>query len=286
MLSDSEKWPPSLAEMVKEVDLRSYRGGQVETRLDRVVSEEPLELQVNGRSIAVLMRTPGDDYDLVSGFLVTEQVVRCWEDVRSVRHCTEVSSPEALDNVVRVLLRSGVELDMDRLSRHFFGSSSCGVCGKATLEQLKLVAEPLRDTVMITRSGLFEMMKALESTQRAFKATGGLHGAALFTCGGEHRVTREDVGRHNAVDKVIGWSRRSWGGEPDNEVLVVSGRVSFEIVQKALIARIPIIVAVSAPSSLAIETAQAYNMTLVGFVRGESFNIYSGGHRFIERSLR
>ena len=285
MFGESKKELSSLLEMVKEVALRAFRGGAAEDRLDRVVREEPLEIQVNDRSIAVLMRTPGDDHDLVCGFLLTEQVVRRWEDIRSVRYCTQVSHPEALDNVMRVLLKPEVVLDMSRLSRHFFGSSSCGVCGKATLEQLRLVADPVRDGVTITQDVLCQMMGKLESTQKAFKATGGLHGAALFSREGEHWVTREDVGRHNAVDKVIGWSWRSREGQSEDGVLVVSGRVSFEIVQKALMARISIIVAVSAPSSLAIETAAAYNITLVGFVRGESFNLYCGGHRIIERSL-
>jgi FdhD protein len=250
--------------------------------LDRVVHEEPLELQVNGRSIAVLMRTPGEDLDLVGGFLLTEQIVDSLAEVSSIRHCTEIPDPSAMDNVVRVVLKPEVEVDLARLSRHFFGSSSCGVCGKATLEQLKIVASPLPDGLSVTIPMLFGMMRGLESNQRVFELTGGVHGAALFSFDGKHRVTREDVGRHNAVDKVIGFCAQEDEDWLTKSVLVVSGRVSFEIVQKALLVGISIIVAVSAPSSLAIETARAYNMTLIGFMRGEGFNIYAGSHRISE----
>jgi len=224
------------------------------------------------------MRTPGDDYELVTGFLVTEQIVAGVQDILSLRHCTEAPDPAAVDNIVRVRLKPGVEVDFEKLSRHFFGSSSCGVCGKASIEQLRLALPPLSPGPVIPAARIPEMMRRMEPTQEVFKQTGGLHAAALFGPSGNHLITREDVGRHNAVDKVIGRACRQPTTPLSESVLVLSGRVSFEIVQKALMVGIPMIVAVSAPSSLAIDLAREHGLTLLGFVRGERFNLYCGAN--------
>lgn len=269
------------SEKVAEVELHRFGEGALSPCVDRVVCEEPLEIQVNGRSIALVMRTPGDDYELVTGFLVTEQIVANAEDILSLRHCTEAPDPEAVDNIVRVRLKPGVEVDFEKLSRHFFGSSSCGVCGKASIEQLRLTLPVLSSGPLIPAALIPEMMQRMEPTQEVFKQTGGLHGAALFASSGEHIITREDVGRHNAVDKVIGGACRQPLTPLGESVLAVSGRVSFEIVQKALMVGIPMIVAVSAPSSLAIALAREHGLTLLGFTRGERFNLYSGAERLI-----
>jgi FdhD protein len=269
------------SERVAKVGLLRFSGGALSPCVDQVVCEEPLEIQVNGRSIALVMRTPGDDYELVTGFLVTEQIVAGPQDILSLRHCTEAPDPEAVDNIVRVRLKPGVEVDFEKLSRHFFGSSSCGVCGKASIEQLRLALPALSPGPLIPVAKIPEMMRRMEPTQEVFKQTGGLHAAALFGPSGDHLITREDVGRHNAVDKVIGRACRQPTTPLSESVLVLSGRVSFEIVQKALMVGIPMIVAVSAPSSLAIDLAREHGLTLLGFVRGERFNLYCGAERLI-----
>jgi FdhD protein len=267
------------------VDVLQLEGDSARATPDRLVHEEPLEIQIGGTPIAVVMRTPGHDLELVAGFLCTERVVEGLGQVASIRHCSRVSSPEAEDNVVRVLLRPGVELDLERLRRNLFASSSCGVCGKATLENAMATAAPLRDDMRLPASVLYGMPAQLRAGQPVFDETGGLHAAGLFDGAGKLRVVREDVGRHNAVDKVVGWAARGTaagaGLELAGQVLVVSGRVSFEIVQKALAARIPIVAGVSAPSSLAVSLAAAAGMTVVGFLRGQGGNIYSGRERVL-----
>jgi FdhD protein len=250
---------------------REFRGPLFSDSADQVAREEPLEIRIAGVPVAVTMRTPGHDEELVRGFLATERVMAAG-DVASVRPCPDDDS----ENVVLVVPRAGVELDLARLRRNFYASSSCGVWGKATLEGAMSCAPPLPDGPVIPSSLLYELPARLRAEQATFSATGGLHAAGLFSAAGELLCVREDVGRHNAVDKVIGWSIMN-GANP--AVLLVSGRVAFEIVQKTLAARIPILAAVSAPTSLAVDLAERANVTLCGFLRGERVCIYSAAAR-------
>jgi FdhD protein len=266
---------------IREVKVTRFADGAAEPAGDRVAHEEPLEIQLAGASLAVVMRTPGQDLELVTGFLVTERVVESLAEIESVRHCTETATPEAEDNVVRVTLRPGVRPDLEKLRRNLFASSSCGVCGKATLENALATAAPLDDPTRLPASLLLALPERLRAAQRVFDETGGLHAAGLFDATGRLLVAREDVGRHNAVDKVIGWAARAGRLPLAGHVLVVSGRASFEIVQKALAARVPIVAAVSAPSSLAVSLAEAGGIALVGFLRGPSFNVYGARERIL-----
>ncbi|HEY4223455.1 MAG TPA: formate dehydrogenase accessory sulfurtransferase FdhD [Myxococcota bacterium] len=245
-------------------------------RDERVAHEEPLEIRVRGASVAVLMRTPGNDEELARGFALTEGIARN-DQIESVRHCTSAPDPESEDNVIDVNLRADVVFDLEKHRRHTFASSSCGVCGKATIENACRVAAPLvakSDGVRVAASTITRMPEQLREAQHGFASTGGLHAAALFTSAGALLLAREDVGRHNAVDKVIG-ANALLHGNADARVLFVSGRVSFELVQKAVAARIAIIAGISAPSSLAVRMARALGLTLVGFVRGSSMNVYA-----------
>ena len=244
---------------------------------DRVVREEPLEIRIGGVPVAVVMRTPGHDEELVTGFLLTERIVAGRSQIDSVRHCTTVDTPEAEDNVVQAVLADGVEVDLAALRRNLFASSSCGVCGKASIEQAMGTAGPLQSAVTLDPRRLYDLPDRLRAAQPVFSQTGGLHAAGLFDVDGEPAIVREDVGRHNAVDKVVGWAAMHRDEPPP--ILMVSGRVSFEITQKALAARIPIIAAVSAPSSLAVELAQRSGLTLAGFVRGQRLCVYAGAER-------
>jgi FdhD protein len=232
-------------------------------------------------SIAVVMRTPGHDEELALGFLVSERVIDDVTQVVAVRHCTTVASPEAEDNIMLVTLRDDVELDLARLKRNLFAGSSCGVCGKATLESALLCAAPLVDDVRVTASVLYALPDRLRSVQAAFDLTGGLHGVGLFDRDGTLRVVREDVGRHNAVDKVVG-SQLQAQASVTSSILLVSGRVSFEVVQKAAAARIPIVAGISAPTSLAVDLADTLGITLVGFLRGRSCNVYAHPARILD----
>jgi FdhD protein len=232
---------------------------------DVLAVEEPLEIRVGEKNISVTMRTPGDDFDLAVGFLFTEGIIGR-DDVESIRHW---GSP----NVVRVALRDGVVLDASKLDRHFYTTSSCGICGKTSIEALRVVVEPLPDAPPVRASVIHGLPSMLETGQATFRRTGGLHGAAIFSAEGELVCLREDVGRHNAVDKAIGALFREGR---TGAILMVSGRASFEIVQKAIVARIGVLAAVGAPSSLAVELARELNLTLLGFVRDDRFNIYAG----------
>ena len=251
-----------------------FRAEHAEAVADAVAVEEPLEIQLGGAALAVVMRTPGHDEELALGFLVTERVVAAPEQVLSVRHCRAVADPDASENVLRVLLAAGVEVDLDALRRNLYASSSCGICGKATIANALVSAPPLEDESRFDAAFFSALPERLEAVQPAFAATGGLHAAGLFAPDGELLVVREDVGRHNAVDKVIGWALRAGRLPLAGHVLLVSGRISYELVQKALVARIPVLAAVSAPSSLAVELAESARLTLVGFLRGRSFNVY------------
>jgi FdhD protein len=225
------------------------------------------------------MRTPGHDRELALGFLITEAVISGPDDLAAIRHETVSPDPETAGNVIRALPRSGVAVDAARARRSLYVGSSCGVCGKASLERALATAPPLDDATRFAGERLLALPERLREAQRAFAETGGLHAAALFDADGKLLVVREDVGRHNAVDKTIGWAAEAGRLPLAGHGLLVSGRISFEIVQKALAARIPLVAAVSAPTSLAVELATAGRVALVGFLRGRGFNVYGERER-------
>ncbi len=258
------------------------------TRPDTVVVEEPLELRIDSKPLTVTMRTPGHDIEWLHGFLHAEGIIATKDDVLTARYCagavmddgtgTEVNTY----NIIEVQLASGVADPFESgLARSFATSSACGVCGKASIEALAVRAayDLSGDSVAVSAQTLLALPDLLRENQPTFERTGGLHAAGLFTAQGEVLVVREDVGRHNAVDKVVGWAMQQGLLPLRGHVLQVSGRVSFELTQKAYLAGIPILSAVSAPSSLAIETAHEAGMTIAGFVRGTSLNVYTHQHR-------
>jgi FdhD protein len=245
---------------------------------DVLAIEEPLEIRVawegageaREKNIAVTMRTPGDDADLASGFLFTEALIRSHEEIDSIRHW---GSP----NIIRLSLSRGVKLDVGKLDRHFYTTSSCGVCGKTSIDALRVAnARMLPAGRFVSKEVIHQLPSVLQEQQTTFRSTGGIHGAAVFTHDGKLLRAREDIGRHNAVDKVIGSLFRE-GATPLSEmILMVSSRSSFELVQKAIVAGIPVLASVGAPSSLAVDLAREFNLTLLGFVRDGRFNVYAG----------
>ena len=251
-------------------------------RRDHLATEEPLEIRVaagDERSrVAVTMRTPGHDFELAVGYLAGEGVVRDQDDLRRVDYCTDIDVPaEQQYNVVTVTLRAAELPELARLDRHGYVSSACGVCGKASLDALAIRSAPVTSDETITLATLYALPDGLRAAQAVFGDTGGIHGAALFTADGVPVVVREDVGRHNAVDKVVGHRLLHGGSAP--AVLMVSGRTSYEIVQKAVAARVPVVAGVSAPTSLAVAAAEQFGVTLAGFLRGERVNVYSHAER-------
>lgn len=255
------------------LNLRRYRveRGWVEEG-DQVAMEEPLEVRVNGQSVAVMMRTPGHDEELATGFLLTESVIESADDIAEIQHRSDLD-PEAVGNSLEVTLKK--ETDLSELTRHVFTSSSCGVCGKATLESVFQQFSPIEREITLTSDFLLELPGKLRKQQETFDRTGGLHASALFSTEGELLLLREDVGRHNALDKVIGRALRD-RIDLSEVVLLVSGRISFELMQKALAGGIPAVAGISAPSSLAVKLARDSGQTLVGFLRERGFNVYSG----------
>jgi FdhD protein len=264
----------STRESIESVHRTRFVGGVGTSAVDAVACEEPLEIQVDGTSLAVVMRTPGHDEDLALGLLWSERVIRSRDDVVSVRHATTAPSPDAADNILQVRLRNGVTVDWRRLQRNLYASASCGICGKATIEAAMAGAPALDDRASFPASFFHELPRRLRAAQLGFAETGGLHAAGLFDSRGSLLCVREDVGRHNAVDKVVGWAIVAGRLPLSGHVLMVSGRISYEIAEKALVARVPVIAAVSAPSSLAVSLAEESRLTLVGFLRGETFNVY------------
>jgi FdhD protein len=257
-------------------------GDRRSRRSDRLATEEPMEIRVEEpgaeqRSVAVTMRTPGHDFELAVGFLLTEGLIFGRDDVRSVRYCA-VPREEQHYNVVSVSVGRSLEFEQ----RSFYATSSCGVCGKASLDAIDVQCAPIADGPVIAPAVVTALPDALRGAQAVFERTGGLHAAGLFDPRGTLVASREDVGRHNAVDKLIG-AQLLEGRLPLSEsILMVSGRASFEIIQKAATAGIPIVCAVSAPSSLAVDAARRFGLTLVGFLRGERFNIYTRAERIGE----
>jgi FdhD protein len=255
--------------------VRWERGTEPSSDTDELAGEEPLEIRVGGRAVSVTMRTPGEDAELAVGFLLSEGMIRCAADVSSAAPLT----PDASCNVIEVELAPGVAVDFERLTRHVFASSSCGLCGKVTIDSVHQQFPPVESDLTIDAATLVALPDRARAAQTAFHRTGGLHAAAIFDERGELVVLREDVGRHNAVDKTLGYGLMNGRVPFDRHVLLVSGRASFEIMQKALAARVPIVAAVSAPSSLAVEFAAASRQTLVAFVREGRMNVYAGKER-------
>ncbi len=276
---------------------RVVAGSVTEDSPDVLAVEEPLEIRLGlpeggHRPISITMRTPGEDAELAAGFLFTEGIVQRPDQIKRIRHCGlkigkqkgTVDRAAALNsNTIRVDLDDGVEIELKRLERHFYTTSSCGVCGKSSIEALHTGAKKAADLNNPKIDGdLINLLpERLRASQNVFDQTGGLHASALFSSEGELEIVREDVGRHNALDKVIGAKFLNCELPLSEKILLVSGRASFELVQKALMAGIAILVAVGAPSSLAVELAEEFGMTLVGFVRDESFNVYSGAERIV-----
>jgi len=247
--------------------------------LDYLAVEEPLEIRLGGMSLSVTMRTPGEDEELVAGFLYSEGVIAGADDLDVIARYRGPDGDPDDGNVMNVLLKGDVRVAKDRLRRNFIASSSCGLCGKATIDAIRATLPTIKSGLVISVDRLNRLAAAMHDAQSTFEKTGGLHAAGLFDAGGRLLVLREDIGRHNAVDKVVGHMVRTRAVPLDRHVLMVSGRVSFEIMQKALAARIPVVAAVSAPSSMAVQMAQAADMTLIGFVRNGGFNLYAGAHR-------
>jgi FdhD protein len=266
--------------------------GGASARADLLATEEPLGIRVGGEALTMTMRTPGDDLDLAAGFLVSEGIIRSADDLIQIRICSggdcehdDHGGHEAAGNVADVTLRASAAR-LPRRARNFLTTSACGVCGKASVEELSFRSPYAlsADQVQVSPAVLAELPERLRAAQRVFDRTGGLHAAGLFTAGGQLLAVREDVGRHNAVDKIVGWALRDGRLPLAGCVLLVSGRASFELVQKAVMAGIPVLAAVSAPSSLAAELAAGTGLTLVGFLRGASMNVYTGEQR-LERPV-
>ncbi|MEW6246456.1 MAG: formate dehydrogenase accessory sulfurtransferase FdhD [Nitrospirota bacterium] len=279
--------PPSPQTSSRPLDVTQvteWQEGKVSRFDDYLVGEEPLEIRLGGRPISVTMRTPGHDLELAAGFLLTEGVISGREQIASLR---QVAARGRKSNVVRVTLRRGVSVPTTRVRRNFTVSSSCGLCGKTSIDAVRVrgIARPNPD-LRVSPDTLCFLPDALRSAQALFGRTGGPHAAGLFDATGKLIALREDVGRHNAVDKLIGWALLEQRLPLEDSVLLVSGRGSFEIVQKALVAGVPIVACISAPSSLAVQLAWEFGLTLVGFLRGKRFVVYTGENRVLYHAPR
>ena len=265
--------------------VRVVEDGRVRVRPDTLATEEPMEIRLltgqATQTVAVTMRTPGADFELAAGFLYGEGIIDSPDDVQKISYCIDSDlDAEQRYNIVNVELRGGHEFDLRPLERHFYTTSACGVCGKASLEQLELRGCPVMTAgPEVSAEVINTLPEKLREAQGLFDATGGLHAAALFDDKGELIALREDVGRHNATDKLVGWALLEGRLPLSEHVVLVSGRSSFEIMQKSLAAGVPIVCAISAPSSLAVDVAREFGMTLVGFLRGGRFNVYAGFDR-------
>lgn len=266
-------------------------GDQIQEQDDLLAVEEPLEIRLgygfvnerNQSSISVTMRTPGHDFELALGFLFAEGIIRSYEEVASIKYCHSTKSAQQVqekENIVRVELSPNTPVDLQRLQRNFYTNSSCGVCGKTSIEAISTLCTPLSpDNFNVEDEVIHQAPEILRKAQLVFSYTGGLHAAGLFDTQGQLLLWREDIGRHNALDKLLGASLVANKIPLNKSFLLLSGRVSFELVQKALMGGISMIAAVGAPSSLAVQLARQYNISLLGFVRDRQFNIYSGSHR-------
>jgi FdhD protein len=307
-MTSSGSWRSMLdPERVMQVDVRHWQGGESYQRAEQLAVEEPFEIRIEHRSLAVIMRTPGNDLELARGFLFSEGIIQRSSDILTLAYEQDVDGLP-LPNVVNVVLRSTAAAvepahagcgAPDTFARHFAVSSSCGLCGKDSIENAMRTTPPLEsDAVRVRADVLYTLAQRLRGQQTVFSHTGGLHAAGLFSCAGDLLLLREDIGRHNAVDKLIGYGLLHTATEQTNRqpieqahrfpmypyreyVLLVSGRTSFEIIQKALLARVPCVAAISAPSSLAVELADTGGITLVGFLRDTTMNVYTHPERIV-----
>jgi FdhD protein len=265
--------------------VRVVEDGEMRVRPDTLATEEPMEIRLltgdHRQTVAVTMRTPGADFELAAGFLYGEGIVKSTDDIAKISYCVDPDlDAEQQYNIVNVELRGGREYDLRPLERHFYTTSACGVCGKASLEQLELRGCPVAlPGPEVSAETIYSLPEKLREAQGLFDATGGLHAAALFDAEGKLVALREDVGRHNATDKLVGWALLEGKLPLSGHIVMVSGRSSFEILQKCLTAGVPFVCAISAPSSLAVDVAREFGMTLVGFLREGRFNIYAGSER-------
>lgn len=270
--------------------IKVNQNGQITTN-DLLAVEEPLEIRIGygpkenreQRNISVTMRTPGNDFELALGFLFTEGIIQNINEIAQIKYCTEVNTLQDNQNIVKVELHENIEIDFSKLQRNFYTTSSCGVCGKASIDAIKTVCNIQTKNIpfSVNQSIILELPNKLRAQQNVFEYTGGLHGCALFDLHGNLEILREDVGRHNALDKLIGALLGSKNGTDSfqNKILLLSGRASFELIQKAAMAGIQMICAVGAPSSLAVETAKEFGITLIGFLRENRFNVYCNPER-------
>jgi FdhD protein len=272
--------PPHLESRSMDLTfVREWNDGKTRRFQDYLVREEPMEIRVGIHSLSVTMRTPGNDLELAAGFLFTEGLIHRREEIEVIEHAESDKSSEA-GNVVRIEISKDVRIDLESTQRNFFAASSCGICGKASLDSVRLRGmRPPEGRLRLDPDVLCGMPDLLRTSQVVFSRTGGLHAAGLFDAQGQLVVQREDVGRHNAVDKVIGWALLNGCIPLSNYVLLVSGRGGFEIIQKAVAGGVPILASVSAPSGLAVRLAREMGLTLVGFLRGKRFIVYSGENR-------
>jgi FdhD protein len=254
-----------------DVIVTRWNAGSLSEQPDELAVEEPLEIRVRGKAISVTMRTPGHDAELAAGFLLSEGLIHRSGDVLRIEPCDRNEE----GNLLNVVLAPQVHVDFAKLTRHVFASTSCGLCGKATIDAIRATFPRVESDVVIDAATIAQMPQTMRQTQQTFERTGGLHAAAIFDASGKMLVLREDVGRHNAVDKVLGWALLNGKLPLDRHVLLVSGRSSFEIMQKSLSAALPIVAAVSAPSSLAVEFADESGQTLIGFLREQRMNVYT-----------
>jgi FdhD protein len=272
----------------KKRPILTFDHGQRQRKQDLLAAEEPLEILLRAgdeqRTVAITMRTPGDDYELAAGFLYNEGVIRAHADLAQMTYCVDGNQQEY--NSLRVQLRAATFPDLPSLERHFFTTSACGICGTLMLDDLTARnLPPIPAGPVLSPALLAGLPDTLRRSQAVFESTGGLHAAALFDTQGELLVLREDVGRHNALDKVIGWGLLNGHLPYHDRVLLVSGRASYELLQKSYVAGVPVFCAVSAPSSLAVEVAERFGITLVGFLRGQRFNVYTGPERLAAANL-
>ena len=272
---------------VENIQIIKVTPNGLHSKPDLLAVEEPLEIRLGfgqpatreQRSLSVTMRTPGHDFELALGFLFTEGIINSIEQIETIKYCSDTGKQEEHENLVRVELKQEVQLDFGKFQRHFYTSSSCGVCGKSSIEAIKVNIKVIESGLTIPSSVIYSLPDKLRKAQHVFEHTGGLHASALFNQFGELIILREDVGRHNALDKIIGTMLFKNEAPMSDFILMLSGRTSFELVQKAAVAGIPVIAAVGAPSSLAVDLAKETGMTLLGFVREGGFNIYCGEKR-------
>ncbi len=266
---------------------RMHADGRAAAEADTLAVEEPLEIRLGfpdktHKAISITMRTPGDDKELAAGFLFTEGILKTPEQIAQIRHCGLPDKSKNIQNTIVAELKEDIDIDLKRLERNFYTTSSCGVCGKSSIDALRTGVQKVASNGFKFDPQLINKLpEILRASQNVFEQTGGLHASALFDVKGGLEIVREDVGRHNALDKVIGAKFLAGELPLKDKILLVSGRASFELVQKALMAGIPVLAAVGAPSSLAVELAKEFDMTLVGFVRDDRFNIYTGGERIV-----